>query len=60
MLEKAGFARCNRCYLVNLKYVKTVRDNIICISGGDELLISRNRKKEFLESLADYLCGGGA
>lgn len=60
VLEKAGFARCNRCYLVNLKYVKTVRDNIICISGGDELLISRNRKKEFLESLADYLCGGGA
>ena len=52
------FVRCNKCYLVNLRHVREVRQNIVQV-GGEELLISRPRKKEFLQELTDYLGGGG-
>ena len=58
ILIAAGFFRCNRCYLVNLKYVSSVTDNDVVMGGGQQLQISRNRRKEFLDALADYLCGG--
>jgi DNA-binding LytR/AlgR family response regulator len=55
-LEGLSFKRCNNCYLVNLKYVDGVdRDDILI--GGDRLKISRPRKKEFLQSLANYMGG---
>lgn len=58
VLLSSGFARCNRCYLVNLRYVSSVTDNTVVIEGGEELQISRNRHKEFIEALTEYLCGG--
>lgn len=57
-LIEAGFCRCNRCYLVNLKYVSFVTDSDVVLGGGSRLQISRNRRKEFLSALADFLCGG--
>lgn len=57
-LLAAGFFRCNRCYLVNLKYVTEVKENTVVMGAGSQLQISRNRRKEFLDALADYLCGG--
>ena len=58
--ELAGlpFALCNRCYLVNLAYIKEVRDESVYI-GDDVLQISLAKKKEFLQSLNTYLGGGG-
>lgn len=55
-LEGLSFKRCNHCYLVNLKHVKSVRKEEILV-GGDWLKISRPRKKEFLQSLANYMGG---
>lgn len=58
-LEKAelalgdGFARCNSCYLVNLAYVREVQQNTVVVAG-QELPISRNKKKSFLSILANY------
>lgn len=52
------FSRCNKCYLVNLRHVGEVRQNLVLV-GKNELLISRPRKKEFLQELTDYLGGGG-
>ena len=60
-IEKAfdgkNFARCNSCYLVNLKYVSQIEKNIVSIAGGDELVISKNKRKEFITAVcrADIL-----
>lgn len=55
-LDKPYFVRCNRCYLVNLKYVAAVRDDVVQV-GRDELLISRPQKKAFLNALAVFIGG---
>lgn len=48
------FARCNYNYLVNLKYVTKFSGDVILV-GGDELRVSRNRKKSFMKALTDYI-----
>lgn len=48
------FFRINRGYLVNLEYVQEIRD-AYCVVDGDQLLISRNRKKTFMKALTEYL-----
>lgn len=54
-LQSCGdFALCNRCYLVNLAHVDGVSGNVAKV-GGDELIISRYKRKEFIESLAGFL-----
>lgn len=55
-LEGKGFARCNKGYLVNLRYVDGIQ-NGCAIVQGDRLLISRGRRAPFLEALADYMGG---
>ncbi len=52
----AGFARCNSCYLVNLKYVNSVRD-MMCDVAGEKLKVSQPRKKEFLQALGRFIGG---
>ncbi len=56
-LEGLPFARCSLSFLVNLKRVDCVSKDSVFI-GGQELPISRNRKKEFLEAFSDYLEAG--
>ncbi|MBO6284333.1 MAG: response regulator transcription factor [Pseudobutyrivibrio sp.] len=47
------FAKCNSCYLVNLRYVEGIKDDCVVIS--DELLkISRPRKKDFMQKMVEY------
>lgn len=55
-LRKAHFVRCSSSYLVNLKYVHKVRGDQLLV-GGDTLSISRPRRKEFLNALAQYKGG---
>lgn len=57
-LEGMGFFRCNYCYLVNMRHVSSVSGNIVTVNGV-ELEISRNRKKAFLETLAEFYGRGG-
>ena len=52
-LSGMSFCRCNSCYLVNLRYVDSVVGNIVRV-GGDELLMSRHKKKEFVEKYMKY------
>lgn len=47
-----GFARCNVCYLVNLRYCTAVRENTAVV-GGEELAVSRAKRKEFLKALSN-------
>ncbi len=55
-LNGLSFKRCNNCYLVNLKYVNGVENEDV-ILYGERLKISRPRKKEFLQALANYMGG---
>lgn len=53
---KYKFSRCNNCYLVNLRHVERIQQNIVTVAG-EKLQISRPRKKVFMDALADYVGG---
>ncbi len=53
MLDKRGFSLCNRCYLVNLQYVKAIKGYEVLLDNGS-LRISQPRKKEFLQAYEAY------
>lgn len=57
VLSGKMFVRCNSCYLVNLNYVYAIRGYTVVVDG-DELQISRPRKKAFVQAVNDYLGGG--
>ena len=52
-LKEFGFLRCNQCYLVNPKFITKIHGFDLMI-GDTTLLISRPRKKQFLEELASW------
>lgn len=56
-LSKNQFFRCNSGYLVNLKHISKVAGNEVIIVNGDRLVISRARKKEFLERIHKFYMG---
>ena len=56
LLRGAHFARCSTCYLVNLKYVTGIQKGQVLV-GDAALTISRTRRKEFLQALAQYKGG---
>lgn len=53
-LISKNFVRCNHCYLVNLWYVKGVEGFALNLDG-EEIAISRSKKKEFMSALNRYL-----
>ena len=55
-LAGKGFSRCNNCYLVNLRHVSEIRP-ASCIVGGEEVQISRRRRKAFMDDLTAYVGG---
>lgn len=54
ILEENGFFKCNKCYLVNLRHVRSVYNGMALV-GNDQLQVSRARKKAFAEAVADYI-----
>ncbi len=50
------FARCDNCFLVNLRHVTWVGQNELTV-GGYTLKISRPRRKTFMKALTDYIGG---
>lgn len=54
-LHPKGFLRCNKCYLVNQRQVRGMQGNLVQLSNGETLQISRLRKKGFLEELMDSM-----
>ena len=49
-----NFRRCNNCYLVNLKHVNKIKKDSVVV-GFDELLFSRNKKKQFIDDISKYV-----
>lgn len=58
LLSGKGFARCNNCYLVNLKNVFEIKKELVKV-GEEWLTISRTKKKDFMTALTVFLAGGG-
>ena len=56
-LSKHYFWLCNKGYLVNLAHVRKVDKVFAFMSDGTKLLISKGKRKEFLEELNKYLGG---
>jgi len=57
-IDDPNFCMCNRCYFVNLRHVKGLDKNTVRV-GDEELVISRYRRKEFVETLAKFYGNGG-
>ena len=53
-LSPYGFFRSNKGYLVNMQRVDGVKDGC-CVIGSDNLLISRAKKKAFMEALTNNM-----
>lgn len=58
ILENYNFARCNACYLVNLRHIFAVNGYYLEMKNGDSLRISQPKKKEFMGKLANYMGQG--
>lgn len=56
-LKDVFFARPNYCYIVNLRHVSQIVKYELHLDNGEVLLISRNRKKSFMDELSKYLGG---
>ena len=54
-LEK-GFVRCNNSFLINLARVDRTDGNMVKI-GENEIVVSRSRKKQFLDAFSVYYRG---
>ena len=54
-LKDKGFLRCNKCYLVNQRHIIGVNGYTLMLMGGEELQISRPRKKAFMSELAEAM-----
>lgn len=55
-LRQYGFMRCNQCFLVNPKFVVSVKGYNVQV-GNESLIISRPRKAVFMEELTTWLAG---
>ena len=53
-LAEYYFVKSGQSQLVNLKYVDEVKKDTVFVNGA-QIFLSRSRKKEFLEALADYV-----
>ena len=54
LLINSHFERCNACYLVNLKHVKSDK-GYVCVVGNDTLSISHNKRKDFVNKLNNFM-----
>ena len=52
-LSEMNFCRGNKGYLINLQHVDGIQDGCALVKG-EQLLLSRSRKKEFMEALTKY------
>lgn len=53
-LQEHHFIRCNKSYLINLRYVVRMRSDIVVMQGDKELTISRSRRKDVQDKFIEY------
>lgn len=57
-LKNHSFFLCSVSYLVNLKYITTIKGNEVTL-GEETVYISRSKKKDFLQAVNEYVGKGG-
>lgn len=55
-LQPHGFVRCHKGCLINLRFVDAIRGASVVVAG-EELPVSRNRRKDVLNALMAYMKG---
>lgn len=53
-LTGSSFALCNKSCVVNLRFVQSIDGDEAVLTNGERLSISRPRKTEFMQQIADY------
>lgn len=54
-LEGYPFVRCHTSYIVNLQYIDNIIGNDLTLSTGEIIPISKQKKKDLMQNLAEYL-----
>ena len=54
-----NFQRCSVSYLVNLNFLDSIQGNEVLLANGERLPISRNKKKEFIDSFFEAIKKNG-
>lgn len=57
-LKDYDFVLCNRCYLVNLKFVSRVTTEYAII-GEEKLILSKSRRTDFISAINAFISRGG-
>lgn len=57
-LENYGFAMCSSSYLVNMNYIKLIDGGTVLV-GDNELMISRLKRKDFMQSFNEWASRSG-
>ena len=57
-LKQYDFAMISNSYLINMRYIDLIEGNTLKI-GNDELMISRLKKKEFMQRFNEWAASGG-
>ena len=50
--------KCNNGFLVNLNYVRRIKNFELTLDNGERLLVSRQRKRYLMEALNSFISGG--
>lgn len=53
-LKDYGFFRCHKSYLVHFRYIRQILPTSVRMENGDEVPISKYRRRDFLAALARY------
>lgn len=53
-LKEFGFVQSGQSHLINLKYVDKIKGDVVTVAG-DDLFLSRSRKKDFIAAFGEYV-----
>ena len=57
ILKNKGFFRTHKSYLINMRHIKEITGGSLTMSNGKNVLLSKYRKKEFMESFIQFSGG---
>lgn len=54
-LQKKGFFRCHKSYLINLRYVNVYNRQEVILDNGERIVIAKRRYEEFCKEILEYM-----
>ena len=54
-LQKKGFCRCHKSYLVNLQYVSSYTRQELILDSGEKIIIAKRRYEQVCREILDYM-----